>query len=453
MTSSISDNNENLSSPRNWLTKQQLDSILKNNENYSQKSLLQTLEESTQSQPPKILQIELPEKYAWVFLGVLIVILLYFICKGVNNLNKKYKIWQENRIRNRFVKNVTNTEFMSSPTISMVGSKCSNCGCGKQASTRPALSSVPRNISSQHGLSLPKVQSVHSGRTVSTSCKPQTLPFKMDSHIGLSSPRTEVSKIQFNFSNRATKKMDSDNNHSNNNKSGNSIQILEQMSAEPSKQPDRPRIDFHHQPINHNQISCPPNLGHHDNFHPATISVQSAGIPNFGIGGNNDHMGKFDISQITALQKNFQASIDHPNLYQIHSVPPMIEQNQNQHHNQNRNHQVRNHQNQHENKDQSCHNTSNNNNKKNNTNQNVTDSPQLTLGKRSVASIETRNSYIIKKFLLSNKGRILDTAAQLVGPNGTLKSKLSKIDMNDLAAQAKLEALISGSTRSNSSEF
>ena len=284
----------------------------------------------------------------------------------------------------------------------------------------------------------------------------------MDSHIGLSSPRTEVSKIQFNFSNRATKKMDSDNNNNNhnnnnNNKSGNSIQILEQMSAEPSKQPDRPRIDFHHQPINHNQISCPPNLGHHDNFHPATISVQSPGIPNFGIGGNNDHMGKFDISQITALQKNFQASIDHPNLYQIHSVPPMIDNHhQNQHQNQHQNHQnhqTRNHQNQHENKDQSCHNTSNNNNKKNNSNQNVTDSPQLTLGKRSVASIETRNSYIIKKFLLSNKGRILDTAAQLVGPNGTLKSKLSKIDMNDLAAQAKLEALISGSTRSNSSEF
>lgn len=422
--------------PRNWLTRQQLNSLFQDSENQE----INTNSRETK----KMLQIELPEKYAWVFLGILIVVLIYFLGKGINSLSKKYKIWQENRLRNRFVKNVTNTEFMSSPTISMVGSKCSNCGCGKQASTRPALSSAPRNISSQHGLSLPKVHSVHSARTGSTTCKPQTLPFKMDSHIGMTSPRTESSKIHFNFNNRVTKKKISRENDL----VGNSIHILEQMSAEPSKQPNRPKIDFtngNHQmnlPMHmdlHNQISSPPNIGSH--FHQTQQQQQQhnnngSGIPNFGIGGNNDNMGKFDISQISALQKNLQQH-GHQNLYQMHSVPPVMEH---QNHQQNIDDQNENHL----------------GHLKNNSNTNKTDHSDpnsLTLGKRSVASIETRNSYIIRKFLMSNKGRILDTAAQLVGPNGTLKSKLSKIDMNDLAAQAKLEALISGSTRSNSSEF
>ena len=61
------------------------------------------------------LQVEIPQQYAWVVLGVAFVALFYFICKAVNFIISKYNKWGERKFENRFVKNVTNTEF-TSPT-------------------------------------------------------------------------------------------------------------------------------------------------------------------------------------------------------------------------------------------------------------------------------------------------------------------------------------------------
>lgn len=338
----------------------------------------------------KTLQVAIPQQYAWVVLGVAFVALFYFICKGVNFIINKYKTWHENKFKNRFVKTVTNTEFVS-PTISVVGSKCSNCGCGKTASTRGPLTSHARSAASHNGLSMPKLQKV--GSEIS---RPSSLPYKMDPH---GSPRNE-SKINYMFGNRSTKKCDKPPSH-HSGITGHSINIFEQMSNPENFKNLNPSITpnpFFGSPVSN--VSGGSHK-HRRDGHPATIYGQQGQICSNG--------------QVV----DFKNQSPHP--YQPHYTKnsPMTPCG---HRKCNHSHGLSHGDSQH----------------------------NLTLGKRSVASVETRNSYIIKKFLLSNKNRHKDSTGCLVGPNGTLKSKISN---KDAAAQNKLEALISQSTRSTSSDF
>lgn len=64
----------------------------------------------------ELIELKIPEETAWVILGFIVCLFLYFVYKIYQFLTKKYKKWKENRINKQFIKNVTNTEFLAAPT-------------------------------------------------------------------------------------------------------------------------------------------------------------------------------------------------------------------------------------------------------------------------------------------------------------------------------------------------
>lgn len=309
----------------------------------------------------------------------------------------------------------------------MAGSKCTRCACSKTLrSSKTALSSIRDSVSHHN---LPRVQQVSS-----ISGRSPTLPYK----VTPPSPRSD-SKVH--FGNRSTKKCHSDSSQHARSAvtSQNSINFLEQLSTDPTKVESQ---------TGNNVKSCSPT--------PQVLGVQHLHyVPKI-----------FDHSQIAT---NYQNKVQNNQNYQTNqqilaNIPKLQTINENPHQKQkqqNKSHGVRTHNSIH------IHSTNTGTSENSSSNSSQTSGTgssgvhqhyqksthDLTLGKRSCASIETRNSYIIRKFLMSNKGRIKDSFGCLVnavGPNGTLKSSHSKISEND---KNKLEYLMASSSRSNSSDF
>ena len=326
------------------------------------------------------------------------------------------------------------------PIISVVGSKCSNCGCGKAASTRGALTSHARSVASHHNLSLPKVQKVGHGSAQSeiTISKPQTLPYKVDAHttqsigVGQNSPQPE-SKISYLFGNRSTKKCDKAPSHhsghtNTSHVTGTSLNIFEQMSNPENLKNLNPNVTPN--PFLAAQNKPVPNTIYGQSYNNGIVDFKNQNGGHQAAVGHNQYQPQYTKNPGGNTPCNYRkcghgSHGHHGSQHGSHGNhhghgSPM----QGHHHHNHHGHGM----------------------KSGESHQN------LTLGKRSVASVETRNSYIIRKFLMSNKERSghKDSTGCLIGPNGTLKSKIS---IKEATAQQKLEALASDSNRSNSSEF